>query len=445
MEVPINEAGKKGFIFDEANERSGKVRFKNIAGEEFSQCTSNVEVRVIKSVEEMFDSKTSTEISKSELQLGTQFDVNLGYDIVGSLGTTIMNSVSSLFGSTLGSTQAQGSSQSSNTEAHVSAHAEACAGASASGGFAPFASAEAHAEACLGVEIGAAWGSGQESSQSQSQSATQSAQDSASLMQQSGTSFSQGAKAGFSFTVPPIAKSLASNNERVQTIATSIDSKQVITTEASTHCKKYAYQLEKYSPPAFHHAFKRGVVELNKCWNATADASINSFQCARNFINAYGTHFVKRATFGAKVTTTRILDYGKAHNQSQKTLDDCTRSQSTWSALGLFTDGDKTSECQNDLSTGNMISQTNLQKEYTQSVGCKPSVDYGEDGPYAPEIIEKSLSPLSDLFTPEFMNKERVGASINFESIGPWLYDKILDYCVLFKSEYHCKHTNRYS
>ena len=100
MEVPINEAGKKGFIFDEANERSGKVRFKNIAGEEFSQCTSNVEVRVIKSVEEMFDSKTSTEISTSELQLGTDFDVNLGYDVVGSLGTTIMNSVSSLFGST---------------------------------------------------------------------------------------------------------------------------------------------------------------------------------------------------------------------------------------------------------------------------------------------------------------------------------------------------------
>ena len=28
--------------------------------------------------------------------------------------------------------------------------------------------------------------------------------------------------------------------------------------------------------------------------------------------------------------------------------------------------------------------------------------------------------------------------------IGPWLYDKILDYCVLFKSEHHCKHTNRY-
>ena len=74
----------------------------------------------------------------------------------------------------------------------------------------------------------------------------------------------------------------------------------------------------------------------------------------------------------------------------------------------------------------------------------KPLLPHGSVAVEA-TVIEKSLSPLSDLFTPEFMNEERVGASINFEGIGPWLYDKILDYCVLFKSEYQGKHTNGYS
>jgi len=430
VEAPSNPAGKRGFIFDEANERSGKVRFNNIAGERFAQCTSDLEVRIIRTVEEMFDSKTSTEISSSSLQIGNEFNVNLGIDFVGTLGSAIMNQVGSLLGSSVGS----GSSQQDDKEVHGSAHAEACAEASVNG-----LVASGSVSGCVGVELGGSLGqtTGQSETQSQSQQASED------VITESGTSFTQGATAGIGFTIPPIAKSLASNNERVQTIATSIDSKQVITTVASTHCKRYAYQLQSYSPPAFHAAFKRGLTELNKCWNASADANINSFQCARNFIDAYGTHFVKRAIFGAKVTTTRVLDFGKANNETKKKLDDCTRSQSTWSALGVFTDGDKSSDCQNDLSTGSSISHTGLQKEHTESVGCKPSVDYGDDGPFPPEIIEKTLGPISDLFTSEFMTEERVGTTIDFVGIGPWLYDKILDYCVLFKREHHCKHTNR--
>ena len=259
----------------------------------------------------------------------------------------------------------------------------------------------------------------------------------------SGTFFSAGASVSVGFNIPPIWKSLASNSEREQRIATSIDSKQVTTTKASTHCKRYSYQLQRYSPPTFHSAFKFGLAQMNQCWNAPADASPNSYQCARDFINAYGTHFVKRATFGAKVTTTRVLDFEKANKQSRQTLDNCTRSQSTWSALGVYTSGDSSSECQNDLSTGHSISRSGLQKEETESVGCKPSVDYGFDGPFPPEIIEKTLAPISDLFTSEYMTLERVGTAIDFEGIRPWLSDKIVDYCVLFKSQYHCKHTTR--
>ena len=269
------------------------------------------------------------------------------------------------------------------------------------------------------------------------------AQESSGEIQKSGTSFSVAASIGVGFKIPPIWKSLASNNEREQKIATSIDSKQVTTTKASTHCKRYSYQLQRYSPPAFHTAFKLGLTQLNRCWNAPADASPNSYQCARDFINAYGTHFVKRAIFGAKVTTTRVLDFEKANKQSHQTLDHCTRSQSTWSVFGIYTDGDRTSNCLNDLSTGLGLSRSGLQKEHTESVGCKPSVDYGSDGPFPPEIIEKTLAPISDLFTSEYMTHERVGTSIDFEGIRPWLSDKIVDYCVLFKSQHHCKHTTR--
>ena len=432
--MPESPAGKRGFIFDEANERSGKVRFNNLAGERFAQCTSDLEVQVIRTAKEMFDSKTSTKMESSNFQLGFDFDVNLGYDVAGSLGQSIMNGVSSA----LGFSSEDQKTQEDQKEIHGSAGASVCAGASGEvNGL--VASAETHVEACGSVEIGGGLKSTSGTSETQSQS-VQAAQN---LMKESGTSFSQGAKAGISFTIPPIAKSLSSSNERIQKIATSIESKQVITSVASTHCKRYAYQLQRYSPPAFHSAFKKGLIELNKCWNASAATQPNSFQCARNFIDAYGTHFVKRAVFGAKVSTTRVMDFGKANNESAQTLDDCTRGQSTWSALGTFTVGDKNSSCQNDLSTGSSIQHSGLQKEHTESVGCKPSVDYGDDGPFPPEIIEKTLAPLSDLFNPVYMTEERVGIAIDFEGIGPWLYDKILDYCVLFKKEYHCKHTNR--
>ena len=64
VEVPANPSGKRGFIFDEAHERSGPVRFNNIAGEEHANCRGNLEVRVIKTVEELFDAKMATKLEQ---------------------------------------------------------------------------------------------------------------------------------------------------------------------------------------------------------------------------------------------------------------------------------------------------------------------------------------------------------------------------------------------
>ena len=432
--MPTNPDGKRGLIFDEAHERSGAVRFNNIAGEEHAQCTSNVEVHVIRTVEEMFGSKTSTKFESSTSQVGPELDVSLNLNAVGSLAQDIMQTVGNMFGSSVEGEQ----TEERQSQLHGSGYVQLCAGGSA-GYDVGVSSGEVHAEACGGGEIGGSSGT----TNTDKVSLAQTRQSSQGAAAASGTSFSLGASAGIGFTIPPIWKSLASSNERDQKIVTSIDSKQVTTTKATTHCKRYSYQLQHYSPLAFHTGFKRGLAQLNQCWNAAEDANPNSYQCARNFINAYGTHFVKRAIFGAKVTTTRILDFEKANKQSRQALNDCTRSQSTWSALGLYTDGDTGSQCQNDLSSGVSISHSGLRKEHTESVGCKPSVDYGDDGPFPPEIIDQTLAPISDLFTPEFMTEERIGTTIDFEGIRPWLADKILDYCVLFKSEHHCKHTTR--
>jgi len=434
VEVPCNPAGKRGFIFDEAQERSSSVRFNNIAGQEHANCRGDLEVRVIRTVEEMFDAKTSTKLDSSSSQVGQQLNINAKFGADGSLSIDLMNSLKKLFGSS----KSSGSTEEDHTESHRNLHGELSGGGSI-GYEALITSGEAHGDLLIGGDIG----DSSSSTHTRSVALKDTELNSASEVAKSGTSFSAGASVGVGFKIPPIWKSLASNNEREQKIATSIDSKQVTTTKASTHCKRYSYQLQRYSPPAFHSAFKIGLAQLNQCWNAPADANPNSYQCARDFINAYGTHFVKRATFGAKVTTTRVFDFEKANKQSRQTLDHCTRSQPTWSVLGIFTKGDTISDCQNELSTGFSISRSGLQKEETESVGCKPSVDYGDEGPFPPEIIEKTLAPISDLFTSEFMNEERVGTSIDFESIRPWLADKIVDYCVLFKSQYHCKHTTR--
>ena len=70
--MPTNPAGKRGFIFDEAHERSSTVRFNNIAGEEHANCKGNLEVRVIRTVEEMFDAKTSTKLDSTSSQYGQE-------------------------------------------------------------------------------------------------------------------------------------------------------------------------------------------------------------------------------------------------------------------------------------------------------------------------------------------------------------------------------------
>ena len=434
VEVPSNPAGYRGLIFDEATERSGAVRFNNIAGHEASQCTSDLEVRVIRTVEEMYEAKTSTKVESTSSQVGQELNIHAGLSADGVLSTDIMNSLGKLFGASSSRESTAEKQSGQNRELH---------GDVSAGGNVNYNGLVVSGGGNLDLSIGGKIGDSSSSAHTASVALAGTAQESSGEIQKSGTTFTQHASAGVGFKIPPIWKSLASNNEIEQKITTSIDSKQVTTTKASTNCKRYSYQLQPYSPPAFHSAFKLGLAQLNRCWNAPANASPNSYQCARDFINAYGTHFVKRATFGAKVTTTRVLDFEKANKQSRQTLDNCTRSQSTWSVLGIYTSGDTSSECQNELSTGHSISRSGLQKEDTESVGCKPSVDYGSDGPFPPEIIEKTLAPISDLFTSEYMTLERVGTSIDFEGIRPWLSDKIVDYCVLFKSQYHCKHTTR--
>ena len=97
MEVPSNPAGKRGFIFDEAHERSSTVRFNNIAGEEHANCKGNLEVRVIRTVEEMFDAKTSTKLDSTSSQVGQELNINAKLGADGSLSSDITNSLEKLF------------------------------------------------------------------------------------------------------------------------------------------------------------------------------------------------------------------------------------------------------------------------------------------------------------------------------------------------------------
>ena len=98
VEVPSNPAGKRGFIFVEAHERSSTVRFNNIAGEEHTKCKDDVEVRVIRTVEEMFEAKTSTKLDSTSSLVGPELNINAKMGADGTLSNDIMNSLGKLFG-----------------------------------------------------------------------------------------------------------------------------------------------------------------------------------------------------------------------------------------------------------------------------------------------------------------------------------------------------------
>merc|ERR1712106_482927 len=117
-------------------------------------------------------------------------------------------------------------------------------------------------------------------------------------------------------------------------------------------------------------------------------------------------------------------------------IEKCATKSKQWSAVGIVGGGSNTTGCLNKLSESTSTSTKVVEEEIVVTVGSRPKGDYREwaDQMGKPEIVHKTISHISDLFTTDFMK------DISFKENGDATMKELLEtyifnYCGLFRSE----------
>merc|ERR1740139_199689 len=122
----------------------------------------------------------------------------------------------------------------------------------------------------------------------------------------------------------------------------------------------------------------------------------------------------------------------------------CSKDNMEASLFGLFGGNKDGNTCKKIDIKDEKLSLYNVASEQLVTVGSRPAatVEAWAAQIKRPEIIEKQIIPLSDLFTDWFMDIDQM-KSVNYTFIKPWLEDQILSYCAVFRGEGRCNRVIR--
>ena len=127
---------------------------------------------------------------------------------------------------------------------------------------------------------------------------------------------------------------------------------------------------------------------------------------------------------------------------TESEMKECSLNINAWSHLGWDSNETKSLQCQDTEQESNPISCLLIGRFSASKVGPTPRKSYNdwvehrarsahpEDG--HPEIIEKTISPITELFTEDFMG--HLIDVVDYNGMKPWLEEKLLDYCLIFGS-----------
>jgi len=159
-------------------------------------------------------------------------------------------------------------------------------------------------------------------------------------------------------------------------------------------------------------------------------------ECAIKFLENYGTHYIKAARFGSKMSVLTVLDSKTAYSANKDEVAKCAAKSKHWSLLGVIGGGSDNGNCMEDLFASATGSAKGVLEDIVVTVGSRPRADYADwaEQQGTPEIIHKTISPISDLFTKDFMT------GISFEENGDATIKELLEkylayYCGLFRSQ----------
>ena len=255
---------------------------------------------------------------------------------------------------------------------------------------------------------------------------------------------------GAKVTLPPLYQSVSSNSAVMRQISEGMESNTISITRSTFSCYEYELEINEFQHPDLTEQFLNTAKWLESCLldgspsqgtppqnssiiNGTTTAQD---ECAIKFFENYGTFYIKGARFGSKMSVLSMFDSKTASFADADNVEDCAAKSSQWSLLGLIGGGSSTEDCMQDLLLSGNSSKNSLLREIVVTVGSRPKAEYGEwaEQRGSPEIIHKTLAPISDLFTTDFM------AGLSFKDNGDATIKELLEtyltyYCGLFRSQ----------
>ena len=259
------------------------------------------------------------------------------------------------------------------------------------------------------------------------------------------------AELGASRTIPPLSQSGSSNSQVMGKLLEGFESNSISITRAGFSCYEYEYEITEYQHPGFASQFLSAVELLESCLlddsssSGEQQAKKSSIlegktaaqdECAKKFLRNYGTHYIKAARFGSKMSILTVLNSKAASRVSRDRLEKCATENQKWSALGIVGGGSDSSGCLQELFESSSSFSEVVEEEIVVTVGSRPKADYKEwaDQMGKPEIVHKTIAPISDLFTNDFM--EDISFKENGDATIKDVLEKYLEsYCGLFISE----------
>lgn len=456
---PLNFGGDPGFeghIFDEAGERNGLVRFGNTAGNDLNRCDGSVRADYIETVDEFLESILKSGHSQKWFQIGSEVDLtfSVGYEAGASVAANVeigasaegCAELSGSVGANAGLGRKIGEDDpGKETEGRI-APALAAGGlgslGSLLGAVAPSVGINGEVGAGVGgcVGVGGSVGAGAEA----------------------GASVSGSASA--SVTIPPLYQSVSSNSKVMADITEGLETKQISITRSSFSCYEYEFEITDFQHPTFTGQFISAVQGLESCLMAgppftgmdtekNSSSTDRSFDlnmtlttplqdaCVMNFLKNYGTHYIKAAKFGSKMSILTLMDSKASYFAKKDQVAKCATKSRSWSLLGIFGGGSDEENCMDDLFQAANGSVSMILDEIVVTVGSRPKADYSEwaEQQGKPEIIHKTIAPISNLFTNFFMKDILLNVEPNgVATIKPLLDKYLLFYCGVFRS--HCNY-----
>jgi len=215
--------------------------------------------------------------------------------------------------------------------------------------------------------------------------------------------------------VPPVVQASFSSSEAfAENEKFFIQTKGIISMKEAV-CETYTLHVNLFDLPPFSPAIMNAVYELNQ---AIKGSEIQKNVIFDRFINEFGTHFVKSANMGARLSVTTRYTADEKSKLTQDQINECN-SKSLEVAVGASA-GYSTNKCNN---VGNSNTDTvagKFSRKYITSYGSsvkKSMTEWTQQDFVSPLPIKMELSPITNLFQDRYMGSGKL--SYNGQAFTP--------------------------